>query len=172
MSPPFLSPMAIWAMLFFLPALYASSYFRSTGIIWLGGGHPSLSFFSSCGKLNIVALPSLATAETPPAFDVVVDRAYSDNVLSVVLSPPCQFEQKFAGIQYLSGTYLLGDRSAVVRMIELPYWLLCVPVGWLMIKRLRRAIVQRNRHRRGLCLSCGYDLRATTDRCPECGTAM
>lgn len=39
-----------------------------------------------------------------------------------------------------------------------------VPAGWLVRHRNRQ-----RRRGRGLCPGCGYDLRATPERCPECG---
>jgi DMSO/TMAO reductase YedYZ heme-binding membrane subunit len=37
----------------------------------------------------------------------------------------------------------------------------------LLLWRTQR---KRNRELAGLCLICGYDLRATPGRCPECGS--
>src|SRR5438105_1114053 len=40
----------------------------------------------------------------------------------------------------------------------------------LVIARLRReGKMRRDRLARGLCIVCGYDLRGSKDRCPECG---
>jgi hypothetical protein len=51
------------------------------------------------------------------------------------------------------------------RGIAVPAWSLVVLTGLLPVIRAWRP----RRFRFGFCLSCGYDLRATPDRCPECG---
>ena len=57
------------------------------------------------------------------------------------------------------------------RSLFLPHWALVTAMAALplysLVARLRRPT-----RAPGHCPSCGYDLRATPDRCPECGTAV
>jgi hypothetical protein len=43
-----------------------------------------------------------------------------------------------------------------------------LPAGWFTVWCIR-VYRRRHRHLEGHCQNCGYDLRATPDRCPECG---
>jgi hypothetical protein len=60
--------------------------------------------------------------------------------------------EMFSSVAIPSGAY------AVMAVLFLRWW-------W----HRQNAIVARARLKSGQCLVCGYDLRATPDRCPECG---
>jgi len=66
-----------------------------------------------------------------------------------------------------AGYWRIGGRRLWI--IWVPYWFpvllsAIAPVSWL-VGHLRR----RRRTHAAHCIHCGYDLRATPDRCPECG---
>jgi hypothetical protein len=63
-----------------------------------------------------------------------------------------------------------GDRIDTHHVVLV--WGVAVPaslVGAWPLSVWRRSYDRAQRMRRGHCACCGYDLRATPDRCPECG---
>lgn len=69
----------------------------------------------------------------------------------------------------------LGKRPGVVaayfHYIRVPLWAIVVLSSILPAILVRHNVRLRNMRRAGLCPTCGYDLRATPGRCPECGRA-
>ncbi len=53
------------------------------------------------------------------------------------------------------------------RILFIPHWWFLIVLGILPIQWLRRRRTSAGWP--GRCVQCGYDLRATPDRCPECG---
>ncbi|MFI5379659.1 MAG: hypothetical protein ACHRHE_10205 [Tepidisphaerales bacterium] len=67
---------------------------------------------------------------------------------------------------------LRSYRSETGWEFTLPHWFVAAMFSILPAIRLWAWRRQRRRNRVGLCPTCGYDLRATADHCPECGTGV
>jgi hypothetical protein len=81
----------------------------------------------------------------------------------------------------LPGFYVLFDHCGFAlegaKMNQTHYHMVIVPTWFILLVMFSLPFQWWRQHRRdskrkllGLCGNCGYDLRATPDRCPECGT--
>jgi hypothetical protein len=71
------------------------------------------------------------------------------------------------GFEVIKGGSPTSSDNYCLIAIPLPYLMIVLslpPIAWFV--RARR---DRGRAKAGRCIACGYDLRASPERCPECG---
>lgn len=73
-------------------------------------------------------------------------------------------------------SFLLKYKDRHAFIIELPLWAMAAPLAILpgiqSVQLIRWRRRQREIRLNKLCPDCGYDCRATPDRCPECGKVL
>jgi hypothetical protein len=153
--------------------LWLRSHFRTDWLTHARPGRQS-SLTSRGGQL---ILDTMGDAHVPlwpglRGWSFTVEPAPADDDVLYAYHPALRGQsRRFLGFAYTDiGSIGLPTRR--ITALVIPYWsitlaLAIAPATSLLLAR-RRRWKQRN-HR---CLQCGYDLRASRERCPECGTAI
>jgi hypothetical protein len=143
-------------------AMWARSYYVEDRILW-NGEHRWLSIGSWNGRVTLFIPP--VNAPVP-----ISGRPILGQYDRYDMNGHAKF--RLLGFGYNPSElemYLRGKRQSGSSIV-ISYWFPLVAAMGLLCVLLRQHLHSRMRIRDGLCLACGYDLRATPDRCPECGT--
>ncbi len=78
-----------------------------------------------------------------------------------------------ASWQFIGFSYTRGSAPFTFwRVVRIPIWFILTLLLILPILSGASLLRAHRRRRAGLCLACGYDLRGSSERCPECGAAI
>ncbi len=156
----------------------------SAGSSWPSSQPLTLATAGQWAKAIVIPMPSDATACPSQKYIIVYSGRGG---IFVGLSPASRFQ---SGVMYrweddpdraamtppnawfdVLG-FGVGSQAAPYRDAAFAVWL---PdyflIGVLSLFAVYCRTILRRRFASGLCPVCGYDLRATPDKCPECGTA-
>ena len=161
-------------------ALWGVSHFRN-GELRAGAGRPYGVFFV-VGGLNVGHL-RVGTVRERLADDDPDPRRHQRLTWFNMFYGPEDAGRRGAGLASWLGCERIAFRGAGASMgrtgrqavlefdtVGVPLWALAGSSAVLPTLWFRRRRLDRRRRRTGACRRCGYDLRATPERCPECGT--
>ena len=145
--------------------LWARSYHACDVLVRQKGPDDRVCVTSEFGKLVV-------EVEAPPAGAVLDGWEYFDSPL------PRRWPvaRGALGFDVYGGrvTHYVRLPPTPLKGVALPHWFLVLTTATLpgaALVRMRRRATALRRAAAGLCARCGYDLRASPTRCPECGTA-
>jgi hypothetical protein len=86
-----------------------------------------------------------------------------------IFQGPIIHDYRFIGFRFSK----IGDATGYVVYGRIPSWFLLALFAPRPLTKLLRLLRNRKSARPGMtCKKCGYDLRGSSDRCPECGTSF
>ena len=152
-------------------ALCARSYWYADHLEH--GGPTQFNAASNRGRIGIsVSHPAEAGEPWQPGWSLQTESAFRHD--DDPYTNGQQFRYRWLGFEWAS--YLPGRPTASVPGAGMRYWTVTAPHWFIALVTLAPALLLLRSYRRrtrernkGLCPSCGYDLRASAVRCPECG---
>jgi hypothetical protein len=157
MSRPLRSPATLLStvLCLALAALWLRSYLPET-LLWESRG----------GRLLLIA-DSRCAAAMRQARETQTLENFLAARLNPVSYPTPPVERRLLGFYFAHGT---NPWEGTIYIFGVPYWFLVPLAGLPLLFHRRRHRLDTRRRAATLCPVCGYDCRATPDRCPECGT--
>jgi hypothetical protein len=148
-------------------ALWVRSFHRLDRMTYLERGALSIDVQSIRGQIEVVhGLSSPSSTPDGLSYDSLSSTDFKSS-REVIRDSPSGYD--FPNVSLLGFGYMYIE-SGATWWAWFPHWFLSLLVAILPALHLRAVIRSRRLHRAGHSPRCGYDLRATPARCPECGS--